>query len=117
MIRRLADMREEVRENMRGGGGSVTIRHCFEKSEITANSRLCAELVIPPGAGIGPHAHEKEDEVFIITRGSGLLNDGATETRVSAGDAILTGNGESHSIHNDGQEPLELVAVIMCYSA
>jgi len=116
MIRKQAEMREQVRENMRGGGGAVTIRHCFEKDEMKANTRLCARLVLPPGAGIGRHEHTNEDEVFIITRGSGILDDGKTEALVTEGDAILTGNGESHAIRNDGTENLELIAIIMCYA-
>ncbi|NLV46160.1 MAG: cupin domain-containing protein [Candidatus Hydrogenedentes bacterium] len=115
MIRKHADMEGEVREHMRGGPGSVTFKHLFKKEEFTANVRFCAMGVIPPGAGIGPHTHEAEDEVYIITRGSGILDDGRTQSRVSAGDAILTGNGESHAIYNDGEEPLELIAVIACY--
>ena len=117
MIRLAADTKTEVREAMRGGPGSVTIEHFFSKEEFTANSRLCATLTLPPGAGIGSHQHEKEDEVYIITSGTGLLDDGTGEQRVSAGAAILTGNGESHSIRNDGDEDLELIAVIMCYPA
>ena len=34
--------------------------------------------------------------------------------RVAVGDAVLTGNGESHAILNDGEEPLELMAFIAC---
>lgn len=117
MIRKLSDMKTETRENMRGGAGAVTIRHYLEKNDFTASTRLCAHLRLPPGAGIGPHQHLKEDEVFIILRGSGMLDDGASETPVSAGDAILTGNGETHSIRNTGTEDLELIAIIMCYPA
>ena len=116
MIRRGSEMRSEARDKMRGGVGTVTIRHFFDKKEFGAKARLCARLILPPGAGIGRHEHEGEDEVFIITRGSGLLDDGKAETRVSAGDAILTGRGETHAIRNDGNEPLEIIAVIMCYA-
>ena len=72
---------------------------------------------MPPGAGIGVHKHGAEDEVYIVTQGTGMLNDGETETRVGVGDAILTGNGESHAIANDGEEPLEIIAMIMCYAS
>ena len=115
MIRKAADMRLQVREDMRGGGGTVALTHLFEKDEFRANTRLCSRLTLPPGAGIGTHEHLEEDEVFIILKGSGLLDDGQTESRVTAGDAILTGNGEAHAIRNDGEEPLELIAIIMCY--
>ena len=115
MIRKFADMECEVREHMRGGPGTVTVRHLFKQEEFTAKVRLCATCIIPPGAGIGPHTHETEDEVYIVTRGTGILDDGETKTRVNTGDAILTGNGASHAIFNDGAEPLELTAFIATY--
>lgn len=115
MIRNASAMKVETRDNMRGGSGTITFRHFFEKDEMKARSRLCAELTIPPGASIGPHAHETEDEVYIITAGSGLLDDGRTRTRVAAGDAVLTGQGGSHAVINDGAVDLKLIAVIMCY--
>jgi mannose-6-phosphate isomerase-like protein (cupin superfamily) len=115
MIHRPADMQTETRDRMRGGSGTVTIQHYFQKEDWRANARLCAKLTLPPGAGIGPHRHEQEDEVYIVLSGSGVLDDGTVTTRVSAGDAVLTGNGEAHAITNDGDEPLELIAVIMCY--
>jgi mannose-6-phosphate isomerase-like protein (cupin superfamily) len=108
-------MAEETRDNMRGGDGSVTIRHVFKKDEFTSKTRLCARLILPPGAGIGVHQHDREDEVYIVARGSGVLNDGENDTEVTVGDAVLTGNGASHAIRNNGSEPLELIAVIACY--
>ncbi len=116
MIRKAIDMAVESRVNMRNGNGTVTLHHFFKPEEITAKSRLCARLALPPGASIGPHQHTGEDEVYIITSGSGLLDDGNARTPVTAGDAILTGHGESHSILNTGTNELELIAVIMCYA-
>ena len=52
---------------------------------------------------------------LIVMATNGLLDDGHSRTPVAAGDAILTGNGESHSITNTGPGELELIAVIMCY--
>lgn len=115
MIRKPSEMRVEKRDKMRGGEGTVTIVHLFEKEEFGSKTRLCAKLVLPPGASIGEHQHEGEDEVYLVTKGSGLLRDGLSESRVSAGDAILTGKGQSHSIHNDRAGPLEVVALITCY--
>lgn len=115
MIRTTADMRTEVRENMRGASGSVTIQHYFEQDDFEAKVRLCSRVVIPPGAGIGAHRHEAEDEIFIIQKGTGILDDGETKTRVSPGDAILTGKGGSHAVANDGTADLEITALIMCY--
>jgi len=115
MIRKAHDIKSETRSQMRGGKGAVTIRHFFTKDEIKAKCRLCGRLILPPGASIGMHKHEMEDEVFIIERGSGIMDDGRGQTRIAAGDVILTGNGQEHALINDGHEPLELIAVIMGY--
>ena len=116
MIRTAASMEIETRAAMRGGAGSVTFRHLFKKDEIAAKTRLCAALTLPPGASIGAHQHDGEDEVYYILKGVGLLDDGKTRTTVSVGDAVLTGRGESHAIANAGDSDLEIMAVIMCYA-
>lgn len=115
MIHKPAETEIEVRSAMRGGTGQVSIRHLFKKEEITAKCRLCAWLTLPPGASIGMHQHQQEDELFVIVRGRGVLDDGAVRTVVTAGDAILTGRGEAHAIANDGDTDLEIIAVIMLY--
>jgi len=115
MIRKSAEMAREVRSQMRGGQGDVTIQHLFKPEEFGAKARLCARLTLPPGASIGPHAHVDEDEVYLIVRGSGVLAEGGRETRMQTGDAALTGKGATHAIRNDGAEPLEIVAFICKY--
>jgi len=115
MIRKAAQMETEER-NIRNGIGNVTVQHLFKKEEITARTRMCSRLTLAPGVSIGMHKHEGEDELFIITRGQGLIDDGKTKTPVQAGDATLTGKGEAHAVINNGQEPLEIIAIIMLYS-
>ena len=117
MIRHAAQMTTETKEKIRGGDGTVEFRHYFKPEELNAKSRLCAMLSLPPGTSIGTHEHMNEDEIYIILRGEGEIDDGKKRETVSAGDAVLTGNGESHSLRNTGAVPLELVAVIMQYPA
>jgi mannose-6-phosphate isomerase-like protein (cupin superfamily) len=116
MIRNPSQMETEIRANMRGGSGSVTVQHLFKQGDFKAKSRLCARLSLPPGASIGMHKHDAEDEVYIVLLGEGEVDDGQTRAPVSQGDAILTGNGECHAIRNTGTTALELIAVIMSYA-
>jgi uncharacterized cupin superfamily protein len=58
--------------------------------------------------------HEGEEEIFYIQSGSGLVVEQGVSTRVGPGDAVLTGAG-GHSIENQGEAPLELLAVILSY--
>ncbi len=115
MIKKKPEQANEVRKNMRGGPGEVKIRHHLNKEEINARCRLCAELILAPGAGIGEHQHVDEDEIFIIQKGRGIVVDGGKEFEISAGDSILTGKGASHSIKNTGNEDLVVTAIIMQY--
>jgi mannose-6-phosphate isomerase-like protein (cupin superfamily) len=116
MIRTAAEMTVDVRPRLRGGEGDTTIRTCFRPEEFGARLRLCATLTLPPGASIGPHAHDGEDEIYLILRGRGLVDDaGRKDVRVTVGDAVLTGKGATHAIRNDGTEPLELAAIIVLY--
>ncbi len=116
MIRKVSEMAAEVRHEMRGGKGDVHFLHAFKADEITAPCRVCATLTLQPGCSIGTHQHNGEDEVYYILSGKGLLSDGKEETVVTAGDAVLTGNGESHSIENIGDTPLQLFAVVVTYA-
>ena len=115
MIRRASEMRTEIRQDMKGGRGPTHIQHYLTKEDFGAAVRLCAKLILPPGASIGPHRHDNEDEVFIIQRGRGIVDDGRQQTPVTAGDVTITGRGESHSIANAGSEDLEITAIIACY--
>ena len=105
----------EKRNAMRGGTGEVTVRHYLKPEEIKARTRLCAELVLSPGASIGVHDHVDEDEIYIIQKGQGIMTDGGKEIAVEAGDAVLTGQGASHSIKNTGAGDLVVTAVIIKY--
>jgi mannose-6-phosphate isomerase-like protein (cupin superfamily) len=115
MIKKKHQQEVETREAMRGGTGEVTVRHYLKPEEIKARTRLCAELVLPPGASIGAHDHVDEDEIYLIQKGTGVMTDGGKEFAVAPGDAILTGQGASHSIRNTGSEDLVVTAVIIKY--
>ena len=51
MIRKAAQMETEVR-NIRNGIGNVTVQHLFKKEEITARTRMCSRLTLPPGVSV-----------------------------------------------------------------
>lgn len=109
------DTTVEKREKMRGGDGTVTIKHFFKKEDFKSKVRLCAKLILPPGTSIGLHEHPSEDEVYIILKGTGILTTPDGNFNVLPEDAILTGAGGSHSIKNNGLTDLEILAFITCY--
>ena len=115
MITRDQDTENEQRERMRGGTGTVTLNHWFQPAAFGARVRLCARMTLEPGASIGPHTHEGEDELYLILAGEGALEENGVWKPVRAGDAILTGRGASHAVRNEGDVPLVIAAIILLY--
>ncbi len=117
MIHRANECKVEVREAMRGGDKSVKITHFFdENNELMSPTRLCAKLELEPGASIGFHTHENEEEMFVVLSGKALIDDNGVEVEVSVGDTILTGNGAGHAVKSLGPDRLELLAVIVPFA-
>jgi mannose-6-phosphate isomerase-like protein (cupin superfamily) len=114
MVIRRSDMKAERRESMRGGAGAVTITNLVRPEDIP-HGRLLADLSIPPGAGIGVHEHGAETEYYVIHGGRGIVVDDGVEREVGAGDVVVTGGGASHSIRNDSDQPLRLIAIIITH--
>lgn len=108
-------MIRDLRHEMRGGKGSVELMHIFGQDEMTGKARLFAKITLNPGCSIGMHQHDKEEEIYYVISGKGIINDNGNITELSPGDASITGNGGSHSIENNGDEQLVLIAVILLF--
>ena len=115
MLKKMEDMKKEIRERMRDGKGSVEIRHIFTQDELTGKCRLFARVTLGPGCSIGTHTHDREEEIYYILSGAATVDDNGNVRTLRPGDAVLTGNGAYHSIENTGTEDLVLMAVILLY--
>ena len=113
MIKRNTDYTIQKNENMRGGDGIVTVEHLLTPEELYNKGRLYARIIIEPGCSIGQHVHEGEMESYYIIRGEAEVNDNGETVRVSAGDCVLTVDGEGHSIKNIGNDTLEFIGLII----
>jgi mannose-6-phosphate isomerase-like protein (cupin superfamily) len=114
MLNQRGAMAHEEKEKMRDGEGTVHFTYLVD-CEKEKNIRMLAEATLPPGASIGYHRHDNETEYYLILSGAGEVNDNGTVKPVKAGDAMITGNGASHSIKNTGSVPLVFHAVIVTY--
>lgn len=115
MIKRNSDMNLVVNEAMRGGDGSVKVRHVLNPDEIHGKSRMTAVITLEPGCSIGDHVHENEEEIFYVMRGNVIYNDNGETMTLSAGDSCICYGGEKHGVANKSDETAELFAVILTY--
>ncbi|MBE6696451.1 MAG: cupin domain-containing protein [Ruminococcaceae bacterium] len=113
MIKNFDDFKTELRENMRGGDGTVTVTSFVTAEELNDKGRLFGKITLKPGCGIGFHVHEKDSELFYILKGTAVYDDNGTKTTVTAGNVTLTPAGTGHAIKNESDEDVELIALIV----
>lgn len=113
LFRHTSDMRTQQNEHMRGGKGTVTVKHMLNPDELCGKGRLFAEMTVPPGASVGLHRHEGEVEAYYYLQGSGLYHDNEQAFEIRAGDMTLVSDHNSHSVENTGDVPLVLIALIL----
>lgn len=112
MVIKTSNMEKQVRSELKGGKGDIHFLNCVNKDTIP-NCRLLSFMTIPPKCSIGEHEHVKETECYVIQSGEGLIIDNGKEYQVVAGDVVLTGDGDKHSVFNKGDAPLEILAFIV----
>ena len=89
MIRKANECPVDVRHEMRGGPGDVTMVALLKEEELLGKGRLFSKIILPPGAGIGYHVHENESEIFLVNKGTPLYNDNGKERTVAEGDVLV----------------------------
>ena len=101
-------------ENMRGGAGSVEIHHILEADEMMGHGTLYARVIIKPHSSIGWHQHVGNTEPYYILKGVGTFvdNDGS-KTDVYPGDVCTIEVGHWHSMENNTDEDMEMMALVL----
>ena len=66
-----------------------------------------------PGSEIGFHIHNGDSETYYILSGRGRYNDNGTIVEVGAGDVTYCAPGEGHGLACIGEEPVEMIALIL----
>ncbi len=88
-------------------GGGQTIGHSFFR-DVPNLSLVFRKRVLKPGSAIGYH-EQREDEIYYILSGRGLMKLDGTDVEVGPGTAILTRTGSSHGLKPVGAEDLVLI--------
>jgi mannose-6-phosphate isomerase-like protein (cupin superfamily) len=88
-------------------GGGETIGYSFFSK--TPNLKLVfRKRAFKPGAAIGYHL-QREDEIYYVLSGRGMMTIDGKEFEVGPGDAILTRPGSSHGLKQTGKEDLVIL--------
>ena len=99
---------------IRNGNGEAEMRKILNsEEELYGKGRMFNHMVLAPGRTIGEHTHTGDNEIFFFLNGSGTYNDNGIYVKVFPGDTAVCNNGELHGLVNDGDEPLEFIALIL----
>ena len=112
MIRKTDEFKTELRENMRGGDGTVKLTHFVSSDELYEKGRLFGTITLEKGCGIGYHTHDADSEIFVVQSGTAEYSDNGNIVTVKQGDVLICPKGEGHSIKNNCDEPVVLTAII-----
>ena len=101
-------MNEDAKPNFKGGEKEYNVKMFSDDTNKIMSGRLV------PGASIGFHTHETDQEVIFITSGEGHVKDldGNILETVVPGQATYCAKGISHSLVNDGDADLTFFAVV-----
>lgn len=96
------------------GTGEITVRSLLNgPEEMSRKGRVFGHTTVYPGSEIGYHVHTGDSETYYILSGCGRYNDNGTITTVSPGDVAYCAPGEGHGLACVGDEPIEMIALIL----
>lgn len=58
---------------LRGGQGTVEIRHILSSDELMGHGTMYAHVILPPHASLGYHQHVGNTEPYYVLKGNGIL--------------------------------------------
>lgn len=93
--------------NFKGGEGEYVV-----KTYLDEQNRIMQGL-LPPGASIGMHMHEKNSEIYYILSGTGhVVMDDGTEEDFTAGEMHYCPMGHGHTLINRTDSDLVFLGIV-----
>lgn len=111
MIRRLSELVEEAKVNIRGGVGTGRGVEFLKQGDMSGVISM-GRTTLEPGATIGEHAHPNTEDLYLILEGhgTGVLN--GESFPVGPGDLFIVKAGGNHGLINDSKEPLTFLGLL-----
>ena len=91
----------------------VDIQVLVEPDEIYNAGRLYARIKIAPGSGLAHHRHIDEMESYFVLKGTCRVEDNDKVVYLKEGDVLVTPHDQGHSITNETDKPIEIIALII----
>ena len=114
MVRKSEEKQVVTKSAPFNGVGEITVRNLLNgPEEMSMKGRVFGHTTVYPGSAIGYHVHTGDSETYYILSGTGRYNDNGRVVTVTAGDVTYTAPGEGHGLECIGEEPVEMIALIL----
>lgn len=113
MIKRANEMKCLEVKNLKGGDGTVLLRHILDKEQMDGKANMCAVVTLKKGCGLGVHSHNPDAEIYYVLDGRLTVTDNGETKYLEAGDVMYTAHGDSHSARNDEEKDLKMLAIVL----
>ena len=91
-----------------GGKGVCFWKQLINGMHLGGHLHCVEYVVVPPGASIGRHTHERTEEIYYILSGRASMDIDDTSREVVAGELITTPLGASHALANASEQFLTI---------
>ena len=103
-----------LRKKLFGGEGEAEMHVILDgEAEMYGKGRVFNRVVLAPGAEVAWHVHHGDGECYYVLKGVGTYSDNGEIITMRPGDMSFVGDGEGHSMKNNGSEDLEMIALIL----
>lgn len=112
MIKKVHEIVPEVADAVRGGSGSVSAHKLLDLYPGSAIKSV-GVVRLEPGASIGEHSHEGDEDFYYCLSGNGVVIDDGVEHSFTPGTLQITRSGESQALRNTGETELVFFAALV----
>ncbi len=112
MIKKVHEIIPEVAEGVRGGNGTVSAHKLLDLFPGSAIKSV-GIVRLEPGATIGEHSHEGDEDFYYCLSGIGVVVDNGIEHPFTPGTLQITRSGESQAIRNTGETELVFLGALV----
>ncbi len=113
MIIKAKDMEKKQRVRLKDGYGTTDFLQIVPDEMRPKNCRLFSIMSLEKGCSVGRHAHDSETEIYYVIEGEGIINDNGILRPFLTGDCNVCGKGDFHSVSNENDATLKMLAVIV----
>lgn len=112
MIFRKSSIQPVVVENVHDGSGKLT---CLDMLKGHVNDghgfRFVHDNILEPGATVGEHLHQGDEEIYFVLEGNGIMIEDGVEFEIHAGDLSLVQSGHTHGLRNNSDTSMRLLVI------